>query len=127
MITPVIWKIIEPPRARDGDSVYLVRERELSRDDQQVLIQRDPKPVLCRLTWLACPEISGPHADPVNGPRATKDAQWWLTTSWTTENLIAVQYGFEKYGRPLVDVRDPDDGSSLSIWMTSAMGWDVYR
>jgi hypothetical protein len=128
-VTPVTWRIIEPPRARDGDSVYLVREREIDRTDERVLIERDPKRVLCRLTWLACPEISGPKADPVNGPLATKDAQNWLDRHWfglPYRELIAVQYGHESFGRPLVDVRTPA-GESLSIWMTTVCGWDVYR
>lgn len=123
-VTPVTWQIIAPPRARDGDSVYLVRERELFRTEEEIQIRRDPKPVLCRLTWLACPEISGPNADPVNGPRATSDAQEWLDYS-DLRSLTAVQYGFEKYGRPLVDIRLGD--RSLSVWMTRVKGWDVYR
>jgi endonuclease YncB( thermonuclease family) len=125
-VTPITWRIVEPPRARDGDSVYLVREREFYRDDVEVLIRRDARPVLCRLTWLACPEISGPNKDPINGPRATADAQEWLDGMWRAKvELTAVQYGFEKYGRPLVDVRGNGEWS-LSIWMTATKGWEVY-
>lgn len=124
-VTPITWRIIAPPDARDGDSVHLLRERELSRDDEQILIRRDPKPVLCRLVWLNTPEISGPKADPVRGPQATRDAQYWLDRAWSIGPLVAIQYGFEKYGRPLVDVRLDD--SSLSVYMTVVKGWDVYR
>lgn len=126
-VIPVTWRIIERPVARDGDSVYLVRERELFRTDDEIQIRRDAKRVLCRLTWLACPEISGPNADPINGPRATRDTQTWLDAMWTAGvKLTAVQYGDEKYGRPLVDIRGNDEWS-LSIWMTEEpRNWEVY-
>jgi hypothetical protein len=133
-VTPITWRILERPVARDGDSVYLVRERELARDDTEILIRRDPKRVLCRVQWLACPEISGPKADPVNGPRATREAQWWFDERWidyghTPGALTAVQHGFEKYGRPLVDVLTPD-GQSFAQWMlkdaNNLKGWPAY-
>lgn len=126
-MAPVTWEIVERPVARDGDSVYLRRERELVRDDEQILIRRDPKRVLCRVQWLACPEISGPHADPVLGPQATRDAQVWFDEQWYVweGELTAVQHGFEKYGRPLVDVLNPE-GESFAQWMLKVKGWDPY-
>lgn len=127
-----LWQIINPPVARDGDSVYLVREHELYRKPDRVLIERDARPVLCRATWLKCPEISGPNKDPINGPRATADAQRWLDEQWAIYDglMWAVQYGDEKYGRPLVDIRSP--GGSFSIWMATPVeqggpGWPVYE
>jgi len=126
-VAPITWQIIAPPKARDGDSIYLVRERVEFTDEAGLCnIRRDSKPKLCRATWLKCPEISGPNADPVNGPRARADAQQWLDLYWNPGALLAVQWGFEKYGRPLIDVRTVL-GESLSVWMTSERGWDVYR
>lgn len=123
------WQLIAPPKARDGDSMYLVREREVFRDHDQILIQRDPKPVLCRAAWIDTPEISGPNVDRINGPLATGDAWLWFNTRWLPGGLIAVQYGFEKYGRPLVDIRTTG-GESFSQWMLrwakDGEGWPAY-
>lgn len=121
------WRVLERPIARDGDSVYLVRERELYRDEpeNEIHIRRDIRRVLHRTLWLAAPEISGPNKDPINGPRATRDAQEWFDSQWEMEGtLVAVQYGFEKYGRPLVDVQSPG-GGSFSQYMLK-MGWPPY-
>lgn len=123
-----VWDIVARPTARDGDSVHLLRERVLHEDVDMVLIRRDPKPVLCRAAWINTPEISGPNVDPVNGPRATQDAQEWFDAAWDLwredgHELTVVQYGFEKYGRPLVDIRSGDQ--SFSQWMLQ-QGWAPY-
>lgn len=116
------WHVDEVVSVTDGDTVRLVRSRELHWDGRSYLLaDLDPKGVPHRLVWVDAPE----RGDRPGWENARLDVKAWCLDRLNRGGITAVVYGSGGWDRLLVDLRDAD-GQSCSEWMIRERGWAPY-
>lgn len=125
LAAPVLYRVLAAPRITDGDTLYVVREREIGEIEDMLVVHRDhPKGVKLRLhdggLGLDTPETT----DPGPWAGARDDLTAWVTGAQERGALYLSMLGRDEYGRRLGDLRD-EVGQSVCAWMRG-LGWSGY-
>lgn len=112
------WTVLRVDRVVDGDTVRLIRQRDIGLADGFTITATDAQPVACRLLWVDTPE-RGEHG----WGDAKADLEQWIADTKT--RLIAVDHGPDHFGRRLTDLQD-ETGDSASQFLIRECGWLPY-
>ena len=120
-MTGTEWDVEDVVSVTDGDTLRLIRSREIQLGDEWFRIA-DVKSKPIRLTWVDTPERGQPGYH-----EAAADLEDWLVAH--DGDLRVICYESAGWDRLLADLID-EDGNSASQWlMTSGnngAGWPAY-
>jgi len=113
------WRIVKVEKIVDGDTLRIVRAREMKLGDETFTIT-DVVGKLIRLVWVDTPE----RGDHPGWEQARQDLTTWLTDGRGV-GLRVVCYESAGWDRVLGDVLDWH-GNSASQWLMAEKGWPPY-
>jgi endonuclease YncB( thermonuclease family) len=117
------WWVEHVAKVTDGDTVRLVRSRDVELDGHTYRLTDDEADgIPIRLVWVDTPE----RGDHPGWEKARADLSEWITkVSSRPEALRVICYESAGWDRLLGDLIDAD-GNSASQWLMTEKNWPPY-
>jgi endonuclease YncB( thermonuclease family) len=112
------WTVLTITRVVDGDTVRLIRTRDLGNADGLTITATDTTDVPVRLIHVDTPERGE-----VGWAEAKADLEKWVLGHEGSLTLHTA--GRDRYGRLLGDLHDPD-GDTASLHLIRDKGWPTW-